>query len=85
MQFWLKFFLSNLDNIKQLSFKFLHIKYAKTGILDYLFETAIKKGKYSSSDFINWIDNDYNKQKLKESFKPYKLFTFLVEKILRRE
>ena len=30
---------------KQLSFKYLHIKYAKTGILDYLFETAIKKKK----------------------------------------
>ena len=51
---------------KQLSFKHLHIKYAKTGILDYLFETAIKKGKNSSSDFINWIDNDYNKKQLKE-------------------
>ena len=34
-----------LDASKQLSFKHLHIKYAKTGILDYLFETAIKKEK----------------------------------------
>ena len=34
-----------LSAAKQLSFKHLHIKYAKTGILDYLFETAIKKGK----------------------------------------
>ncbi len=76
---------SVLDATKQLSFKYLHIKYAKTGILDYLFETAIKKGKYSSSDFINWIDNDYSNQKLKKSFKPYKLFDFIVEKILKRE
>ncbi len=74
-----------LDASKQLSFKHLHIKYAKTGILDYLFETSVKKGKTSSSDFIHWINTDYDKKKLKEKFKPFRLYSFIVDKILRRE
>ena len=74
-----------LNAAKQLSFKHLHVKYAKTGILDYLFETALKKGKNSSYDFIQWIDTDYNKNKLKESFKPYKFYSFMIDKVLRRE
>ena len=73
------------DAAKQLSFKHLHIKYAKTGILDYLFETAIKKGKNSPHDFIKWINSGYNKNKLKKSFKPYKFYSFIVDKVLNRE
>ena len=74
-----------LEASKQLSLKHLHIKYAKTGILDYLFETAIKEGKNSSSDFIHWIYTDYDKNKLKETFKPLQLYSFIVDKILKRE
>ena len=70
---------------KQLSFKYLHIKYAKTGILDYLFETAIKEEKISSKDFLKWIKNGYNRELIKKSFKSYKLYNYLVDKILRRE
>ena len=58
------------DAAKQLSLKHLHIKYAKTGILDYLFETAIKKEKNSSHDFIKWINSEYDKNKLKKSLNP---------------
>ena len=70
---------------KQLSFRHLHIKYAKTGILDFLFETAIKKGKNSSSDFIKWNDTSYNKKQLKQQFKPLKFYSFVVDKIIKRE
>lgn len=70
---------------KQLSFKYLHIKYAKTGILDYLFETAIKKEIISSRDFLKWIKYEYNKELIKKSFKSYKFYNFLLDKVLRRE
>ena len=73
------------DAIRQLSLKHLHIKYAKTGILDYLFETAIKKGKVSSNDFLNWVESEYDKNELKRLFKPYRLYSFIVDKILNRE
>ena len=71
--------------LKQLSLKFLHIKYAKTGILDHLFETAIKKKKNSSEDFLQWIYNEYNKNNIKKSFKTFKLIDFFLEKIFKRE
>ncbi|MBF97215.1 MAG: hypothetical protein CFH34_01679 [Alphaproteobacteria bacterium MarineAlpha9_Bin4] len=70
---------------KQLSFKYLHIKYAKTGILDHLFLTAINNKKTTSKEFLRWIDSDYKKDKLKESFKIYKFHSFIVDKILNRE
>lgn len=70
---------------QQLSLKFLHIKYAKTGILDHLFETAIRKKKISSREFLKWIEIDYNKSELKDSFKIYKFRSFVVDKILKRE
>ncbi len=71
--------------IKQLSFKYLHVKFAKTGILDHLFETAILNKKVSSKDFLKWINSDYNKEEIKKSFKPYKLADFFLEKIIKRE
>ena len=70
---------------KQLSFKYLHIKFAKTGILDHLFETAIKEEKVSSKDFLKWIKEGYNKELIKKSFKSYKLSNYLVDKVLGRE
>ena len=71
--------------IKQLSFKYLHVKFAKTGILDHLFETAILNKKVSSKDFLKWINSEYNKEEIKKSFKPYKLADFFLEKIIKRE
>ena len=71
--------------LQQLSFKFLHIKYAKTGILDHLFETAISQNIISPSEFINWVDKKYNKDKIKHSFKSFKVYNFLVDKIFKRE
>ena len=68
---------------KQLSFKYLHIKYAKTGILDAFFDNYIKENK--NKDFLDWVKNDYNPEKLKLSFKVKKLSEILSTYILRRE
>ena len=73
------------DAKKQLSFKYLHIKFAKTGILYHLFESAIKNKKSSSKDFLQWIKFDYNKDEIKKSFKIYKIYDFFIDKILKRE
>ena len=58
---------------KQLSFKHLHIKYAKTGILDAFLENYIKDNNISKIKFIEWIKNGYNREQLRSSFKTYKL------------
>ena len=70
---------------KQLSLKHLHIKYAKTGILDYFFESAIKNGKNSPNEFIDWVKNEYNQEELKSNFRSNSLFDVLIDKVLKRE
>ena len=73
------------DALKQLSFKHLHIKYAKTGILDFFFNHAIEIKKNKPLMFIDWVKKDYKKNDLKKKFKYNSLFNFLIDKILRRE
>jgi protein tyrosine/serine phosphatase len=68
---------------KQLSFKYLHLKYAKTGILDAFFDNYLKENK--KQDFLNWVKNDYDPEKLKLSFKVKKLSEILSTYVLRRE
>ncbi|MBT4109359.1 MAG: protein tyrosine phosphatase [Pelagibacterales bacterium] len=75
--------VSVIEAKKQLSFKYLHIKYAKTGILDAFFDNYIKENK--NKDFLDWVKNDYNPEKLKLSFKVKKLSEILSTYILRRE
>lgn len=70
---------------KQLSLKHLHIKYAKTGILDYFFEAAIAKSISSPDDFIFWLRYNYDQKKLKSEFKSNSFLNIITEKILNRE
>ena len=69
----------------QLSFKYLHIRYAKSGILDHFFENFIsyssKGGKLS---FWDWSKIIYDPNKLINSFK-LNHFQNLLDKILGRE
>ena len=70
---------------KQLSLKHLHLKYAKTGILDFFFDSAIKQGVIESNDFFNWMKIKYKKEALKKEFKYNKLSDLISDFILKRE
>ena len=68
---------------KQLSFKYLHIKHAKTGILDAFFDSYLNE--HNNKGFLNWVNTTYSPEKLKLSFKVKKLSEILSTYILRRE
>ena len=70
---------------KQLSFKHLHIKYAKTGILDAFLDKYIEDNKKLEVTFINWVNNIYDREKLISSFKASRPMEILNSLILRRE
>ena len=70
---------------RELNFKHLHIKYTKTGILDHFFSELIRKGVYKKSDFIMWLNNNYDKETLKNNFKNNRLLDALINLFLRRE
>ena len=69
----------------QLSIKYLHIKHAKSGILDEFFEKYIAyQKKYGEINFWHWVSTIYNPDEVKNSFKVNILRTFL-DKITNRE
>ena len=54
---------------KQLSFKYLHLDFTKTGILDYIFDVFSERLKIEKIDFLDWIKKEYNSDILNSSFK----------------
>lgn len=54
---------------KQLSFKYLHLDFTKTGILDYIFNVFSARLDVSKIDFVEWLRNEYNANVLNASFK----------------
>jgi len=70
---------------KQLSFKYLHIKYAKTGILDAFFDNYILDSKKNNVTFLNWVKIKYSSEKLKSSFKPKKIIEIINTCVFKRE
>jgi protein tyrosine/serine phosphatase len=66
---------------EQLSFwKYGHIKNSKAGIIDYYLEEFYKSGE---TDLIEFTDR--NRDRLQREFKPKGFFSFINDKILRRE
>lgn len=54
---------------KQLSFKYLHLDFTKTGILDYIFNVFSERLKIENIDFVDWLKREYNADILNSSFK----------------
>ena len=61
--------LSVIEAKKQLSFKYLHLDFTKTGILDYILDVFSKRLKIENIDFLDWIKQEYNAEILNSSFK----------------
>ena len=71
---------------EQLSLKYLHVKWAKTGILDEFinkYESYFSKNK--NPNFLMWVKNNYDPFKLEKEFKENKLIEKVMSKIFRRE
>ena len=53
---------------KQLSLKYLHVRYSSTGILDYFFD-LLKKLELNNTDLEDWIDKKYDPQLITSKYK----------------
>jgi len=53
---------------KQLSLKYLHVRYSSTGILDYFFN-LLKKLELNNTDLEDWIDKKYDPQLITSNYK----------------
>lgn len=70
--------------MRQLSWRFGHIKHSKTGILDAFF-TLYAKTAEGRKPFLRWVEEDYDEQELRTAFKAGKMAEFINGKLLRRE
>lgn len=70
--------------MRQLSWRFGHIKHSKTGILDAFFILYAKTAE-GRKPFLRWVEEDYDEQELRTAFKAGKMAEFINGKLLRRE
>jgi len=79
------YFIKNIPinkAIKQLNFfPYGHIKYGKTGLIDFYFEEFIKS---KEENLLLWHEK-INKKELEKRFKNNTLFDFILDKVLKRE
>ena len=61
--------LSVTEAKKQLSFKYLHLDFTKTGILDYILDVFSQRLKIENFEFLDWVKREYNAEILNSSFK----------------
>lgn len=73
------------EAIAQLSFHYGHFRFAKTGILDFFFETYAREGEARGQLFLDWVENTYDPVALEASFKPSFWSSLLADRIIRRE
>ena len=70
---------------RQLSLRYGHFRFAKTGILDFFIETYRSEGEARGMDFLQWVSESYKPEALEAQFKPGAVSAIFVDKILRRE
>ena len=73
------------EALKQLSWRYGHFKFAKTGILDAFFERYRVEGLDKGIDFQTWVETVYDPIALERDFKTKPWADWFVEHILRRE
>lgn len=73
------------EAIKQLSWRYGHIRQADTGVLDAFFERYIADNKLRPMPFFEWVETVYDPDELKSSFKANGMADRIVNTILRRE
>ena len=73
------------EALEQLSFKYLHVKAGKTGMLDFFFEDYLTYAKTHDISFIDWVDTVYDRLDVHDRFMSSWIGNIFSEKILRRE
>jgi len=70
---------------RQLSLRYGHVRQADTGVLDALFDRYLAHAKQDPIDFFAWVDNHYDPEELKRTFRSQGWANRIVDGLLRRE
>lgn len=71
--------------VEQLSFKYLHVKQGKTGMLDFFFQDYIAYNAHTPITFTDWVKTVYDPVDVKARFMAQWSGNPITELILRRE
>jgi protein tyrosine/serine phosphatase len=75
---------TSADALRQLSWRFGHIKQAKTGILDAFFLRYRREGE-GRKPFLDWVREDYDEAALRRDFRANGLASFINDWVLVHE
>jgi len=70
---------------RQLSPAFGHIRQAKTGVIDFFFESYLAADRQRKIAFLDWVEQDYQRDRLDAAFKEDWRWGIIVNYVLRRE
>lgn len=70
---------------KQLSLRYLHIKQAETGMMDWFLDTYESAFLATGIGFDDWLHKVYDRDQMAADFKPEGVLSWFVEHLLRRE
>ena len=69
----------------QLSARYGHFRFAKTGILDAFFALYLEEGEAKGLDFLTWVETVYDPEALRRRFRPGFWSDLVVDRLLKRE
>jgi protein tyrosine/serine phosphatase len=70
--------------LRQLSWRFLHIRQSKTGVLDRFFAAYAQQAE-GKKLFLDWVREDYDETTLQVAYKSRRLAGFINDWLLKRE
>ncbi len=71
--------------LRQLSLRYGHVRQARTGLIDFFFESYLKDTRNRPMPFLEWVDHHYDPRALDAAFRENRWARILVDKVLRRE
>ncbi len=70
---------------QQLSFRYGHARFAKTGVLDAFLEDYEREGEAKGIAFMDWVRDHYDPAATAARFRAHVWSSLVVDRILRRE
>jgi len=73
------------EAMRQLSLRYGHFRFAKTGILDAFFDAYRREGEAHGMPFLDWVRTVYDPDRLEREFKPGLISSLIADRLIRRE
>lgn len=73
------------DAIRQLHWRFGHLRFAKTGVLDAFLQCFKQEGEAEGLSFLDWAETRYDREKIIREFRSSYWGDVLTDRLLRRE